>query len=214
MHPVLEQMFSGEGTPGAGSAAAMSLALAATLVRGHAELSLRQDGKSPAAEFLPRARDIEIASREILARAQLAAVADADAFTAVLEARAVRDAAQGAARDLAAARASAALVAATWGPLEVCRMALEVAGFGLELAERGRRSAQGEARVAVLLALAAAEGCIVLGGINRKALRPQDGDESASLRQAFDQCESRLGALRQAQVVMTKARSLVIEADH
>ena len=198
MDPVLEQMFAGEGTPGAGSAAAISVALAATLVRGHAELSLRQDGKGPSADFLPRARAIEIASREILERAQLAAVADADAFAAVLEARAVRDAEHGQARDLAAARASAALVSATWGPLEVCRMALEVAGFGLELAHGGRRSAQGEASVAVLLALAAAEGCIVLGGINLKALIPEDAGASTSLREAFDQCGSRLEALRQA----------------
>lgn len=207
MDPVLEQMFSGEGTPGAGSAAAMSVALAAALVRGHAELSLRQDGKGPAADFLPRAEVIEIASREILERAQRAASADAEAFTVVLEARAVRDAAQGEARDLAAARASTALVSATWGPLEVCRMALEVAGFGLELAERGRRSARGEARVAVLLALAAAEGCIVLGGINLKALSPADSDESVRLREALAQCAAR-------QVVIAKASRLVIDRIH
>jgi len=153
---LLDLFAAGRNTPGAGSAAALTGALAGSIlqtVARHtikaAEGSKRREVYAPfrerAAAILEEARDRSVRLRE-------AVDADAAAFD-----RFWQD------------RTEEALQRATDIPIEIAEHCAALSEIGLELHERGFRNAQGEAAAATLSALAGGETAAYIAHLNLRS---------------------------------------------
>jgi methenyltetrahydrofolate cyclohydrolase len=145
-----ERVAARTPAPGGGAVAAMTAASAAALVAMAARFSDQPAGPA----------------ERLRARLEPLADADAAAYTAVLAAyRLPKD------DPLRRGRIADALRAATEVPREVAAAAREVAELADRLVESGNRNLVGDARVASLLARAAAEAATALVEINEQAAR-------------------------------------------
>jgi formiminotetrahydrofolate cyclodeaminase len=145
-----ERIAARTPAPGGGAVAAVTAASAAALVAMAARFSDQPAGPAEA----------------LRARLEPLADADAAAYTAVLAAYRLP-----AADPLRRGRIADALRVATEVPREVAAAAREVALLAGHLAEHGNRNLVGDARVAALLATAAAEAADALVEINERAAR-------------------------------------------
>ncbi|MCA1845426.1 MAG: cyclodeaminase/cyclohydrolase family protein [Actinobacteria bacterium] len=142
----LERLASTDPAPGGGGSAAVATAMAAALVEMAAGLSTDRIGEAEAGAFCARAGDI---------RQQAVTLADEDAaaYSRVLAGyrlRLDRDP-EGRRREI-----REALEGATAVPLEIARLAADVAGLGDRLVAGGNPNLEGDAIAGVLLARAAA----------------------------------------------------------
>lgn len=138
MKSFLDEVAARTPAPGGGAVAAMTAASAAALVSMAARFSASESVASTGDAL--RARLVQLAAD------------DAAAYTAVLAAR-------GAARQ-------EALRVATQVPRDIASAAREVAALAHDLAESGNPNLTGDARVAEVLAQAAAQAACVLVEIN------------------------------------------------
>jgi methenyltetrahydrofolate cyclohydrolase len=152
---LLAHFAAGNTTPGAGSAAALMGALAAGLAQTVARHTLK-------AARSGRRREIYIPFRE---RAE-ALLEQAGELADLLRQSVDGDAA--AFDRFWAERGEEAQRRATEVPIEIAEHCLAVARIGLELWERGARSAQGEASAATLGALAGGETAAHVAHLNLK----------------------------------------------
>ncbi len=120
----LKDLSAKTPAPGGGSAAALSSALAASLVCMAAQFTL---GKEKYAGFAPRAKKILLASSKM--QAQLSALLDQDV----------------------AAYKNKDMKKAIRVPALVCRLSLKVMEFAIELLERGNKNLATDAGLSVLL---------------------------------------------------------------
>jgi formiminotetrahydrofolate cyclodeaminase len=164
-HELLERFAAGNTTPGAGSAAALMGALAAGLAQTVARHTLKaaRSGKR---------REIYIPFRE---RAEVL-LAEAASLADRLRRGVDEDAA--AFDRFWAERTEETQRRATEVPIEIAEGCLAVARIGLELWERGARSAQGEASAATLGALAGGETAAHVAHLNLRFAGAGDWAES------------------------------------
>lgn len=147
----LDEMASGEPTPGGGAAAAVAVALGASLTAMAARFSSKR---------MPDADEVAEQADALRARVAPLAQADAAAYTQVL-------AAYGAPREPGrAALIHAALAKATAVPQAVAEVGGEVARLADRLAREGNPNLRGDALAAGLLAQAGAEVAAHLVAIN------------------------------------------------
>lgn len=147
---LLERVAARTPAPGGGAVAAVTAASAAALVAMAARFSDEPAGPAEA----------------LRARLEPLADADAAAYTAVLAAyRLPAD------DPLRSGRIADALRVATEVPREIAAAAREVAVLADHLVEHGNRNLTGDARVASVLASAAAEAATALVEINERAAR-------------------------------------------
>jgi formiminotetrahydrofolate cyclodeaminase len=166
---LLETFASGGLTPGAGSAVALTAALAAALICAVAGLTQeRAEHGSPRAReryaaFAPRAREIGVQARGCLIELTRHVREDAVRVAATIAERRRRDAAPDAASRAAAERAAAETLAhAAEIPRRVVELGGALAALARELARDGYQVAAADARAAATLASAAAEGARAL----------------------------------------------------
>jgi formiminotetrahydrofolate cyclodeaminase len=150
----LDELAAARPAPGGGSAAALTVALAAALCAMTAELSTRQLAEAP---------QLAAESRGLLRRAAPLAQADADAYGGVLAARREPGQPGGPQRE---ERVSAALARASGVPLEVAELGDRVAALAADVAGRGNPAVRGDALAAAQLAAAAAQTAAALVQIN------------------------------------------------
>ena len=165
---LLDLFAAGNNTPGAGSAAALTGALAGSVlqtVARHtikaAEGSRRREVYAP---FRERAEGLLVDARDRSLRLREAVDADAAAFD-----RFWQD------------RTEAALQRATDIPIEIAEHCAALAEIGLELHERGFRNAQGEAAAATLSAIAGGETAAHIARLNLK-LAGKGGERQDKVR--------------------------------
>jgi methenyltetrahydrofolate cyclohydrolase len=154
----LDQAAARQPAPGGGSAAALTVALAAGLTAMAARFSAPQVGDSA-----------ELASQADQLRHRAAGLIDEDAraYQAVLDTRRGSGAGSSAARE---AMQHAAMV-----PLQICELAGQTATLAARLATDGNPNLRGDAITAALLAEAAACSTASLVRINIAAGAPDDG---------------------------------------
>jgi formiminotetrahydrofolate cyclodeaminase len=154
----LDQAAARQPAPGGGSAAALTVALAAGLTAMAARFSARQIGDSA-----------ELASQADELRHRAAGLIDEDAraYQAVLDTR--RGSGAGSSTAQQAVR-HAAIV-----PLQICELAGQTATLAARLAADGNPNLRGDAVTAALLAEAAARSAASLVRINIAAGAPDDG---------------------------------------
>jgi formiminotetrahydrofolate cyclodeaminase len=152
---LLELFAAGNTTPGAGSSAALMGALAASLAQTVARHTLKaaRSGKRREiyAPFRERAEALLEQAGGLADRLRQAVAEDAAAFDRFW-----------------AERTEETQRRATEVPIEIAEHCLAVARMGLELWERGARSAQGEAGAATLGALAGGETAAHVAHLNLK----------------------------------------------
>ena len=152
---LLELFAAGNTTPGAGSAAALMGALAASLAQTVARHTLKaaRSGKrrEAYAPFHERAEALLAQAGELANRLRRAGDEDAAAFDRFWQ-----------------ERTEEAQWRATEVPIEIAEHCLAVARIGIELWERGARSAQAEAGAATLGALAGGETAAHVAHLNLK----------------------------------------------
>jgi methenyltetrahydrofolate cyclohydrolase len=164
-----EALGSGAATPGGGSAAALSAALAASLVA----MVARNTAASPS--FAERAETLEeIAAEAESCRQRLLGLVDEDvaAFERVLAAfRLPKDTAE-----LEAARSRAIQAGyreAVEAPVLVCRRALDVLALAGRVAELGNPNAVADAGVAALLAASALDSAALNVDTNLDSIKDE-----------------------------------------
>lgn len=152
---LLELFAAGNTTPGAGSSAALMGALAASLAQTVARHTLKaaRSGKRREiyAPFRERAEALLEQAGDLADRLRRAGDEDAAAFDRFWQ-----------------ERTEEAQWRATEVPIEIAEHCLAVARIGLELWERGARSAQAEAGAATLGALAGGETAAHVAHLNLK----------------------------------------------
>src|SRR3954453_21603481 len=152
---LLELFAAGNTTPGAGSAAALMGAVAASLAQTVARHTLKaaRSGKRREvyAPFHERAEALLEQAGDLADRLRRAVDEDAAAFDRFW-----------------AERTEEAKRRAAEVPIEIAEHCLAVARIGLELWERGARSSQGEASAATLGALAGGETAAHVAHLNLK----------------------------------------------
>lgn len=165
----LDELASGAPTPGGGSVAALSAALAAGLLTMVCDLTI---GKKQYAEFEEDARGLR--QRAEAQRAELQALAQADVevfghLSAAYKLPRVTDA------DAASRRAAIQKVTrqATEVPLRIARAASALLPLCAPLARHGNRSAVSDVGVAVLLVQAAVPAALLNVEINLAVLEDQ-----------------------------------------
>jgi formiminotetrahydrofolate cyclodeaminase len=164
-----EALGSGAATPGGGSAAALSGALAASLVA----MVARNTAANPS--FAERAETLEEVAAEAESRRQylLGLVEeDAAAFERVLAAfRLPKDTAE--LKDARSREIQASYREAVEVPLLVCRQALDVLVLAARIAELGNPNAVSDAGVAALLAASALDGAALNVDINLGSIKDE-----------------------------------------
>jgi formiminotetrahydrofolate cyclodeaminase len=152
---LLDLFAAGRNTPGAGSAAAFTGALAGSVLQTVARHTLKAATSAKKAEvYAPFRERAEILLKEARARShslRAAVDADAAAFDRFWESRTDED-----------------LQRATGIPLEIARHCAALAEIGIELYDHGFRNAQGEAAAATLSAIAAGEAAAYAAQLNLK----------------------------------------------
>lgn len=170
---LLDLFAAGKNTPGAGSAAALTGALAGSLLQAVARYTIRAARKPGAdASYLERA---EALLEEVLERSRLLSMAvdeDAAAFERFWRLK----------------EETGPVIEVPFGIAEQCAMLGEI---GIELHEKGFKAARGEASTAVRLALASGESALHIARLNLEFARTGIDEERMNLLQR------RLGDLRQ-----------------
>lgn len=165
----LAALASGTPTPGGGSAAAYTAAMAAALVAMVARLTI---GKKKYAEVQERMRAIVQQAESLRTELTSAVKRDAAAYEDVMKAfRLPKESGQDLAqrsREIEKATVGAAKV-----PLEVAGKALEVMELSCEVIEKGNLNAMSDAASAVALAQAAISGAALNVRVNATALKDQ-----------------------------------------
>lgn len=151
---LLEVFAAGGRTPGAGSAAALSGAVAGSLLQAAARYAIKAAGRGRGSDFLEKAEALLEEARERSRRLSLAVDEDAVAFEQYWQ-----------------ARTDEALRPAIDVPLRIAHECVALAGIGLELYDRGSRSARGEAATALLSAVASGEAAVSIARFNLGAAR-------------------------------------------
>jgi methenyltetrahydrofolate cyclohydrolase len=151
---LLEAFAAGTNVPGAGSAAALSGAVAGSLLQAAARYAIKAAGRGRGSDFLEKAEALLESARERSRRLSLAVDEDAAAFEQYW-------------RD----RTDEALRPAIDVPLGIAHECLALAEIGLELYDRGSRNARGEAATAVLNAVASGEAAVSIARFNLRAAR-------------------------------------------
>lgn len=195
----LEALASAEPTPGGGSAAALSGALAAALVSMVCNLTLGKKGYEAVQGEMETIR-----MRSEALRGELICLLEADmrAYQCVMATYRLprRTAEEKAAREAALQKA---LVEATEVPLAIAQACAEVMELALPAAQKGNRWAASDAGVAALLAEAALHGALLnvrtnLGGLSDEALAQRVRERMATLVEGKEDLKERvLGAIAQ-----------------
>ena len=176
----VDQLAARTPTPGGGGAAAVTAALAAGLVAMAARFSVAQ---------MPESGDLAGRADELRRRAADLADLDAQAYTAVLQARRTEDAAR---RE---ALRGAALV-----PLQIAEIAAQVAQMAVQVAEAGNPNLRGDALTGAVLAAASARGaaCLVDINVDLGGLEPELSRRAA--RAAADAREAAARAIPEREI--------------
>jgi glutamate formiminotransferase/formiminotetrahydrofolate cyclodeaminase len=181
---LLDLFAAGRNTPGAGSAVALTGALAGSVLQTVARHTIKAAEGSKRREvyapFHERAEALLAETRDRSLRLREAVDADAAAFDQFWQ-----------------DRTEAALQRATDIPIEIAEHCVALAEIGLELHERGFRNAQGEAAAATLSAIASGETAAYIATLN--------------LRSAGDWAEERKGKVRSLRHRLRELRGLVEE---
>lgn len=192
---LLERVSSSDPTPGGGSMSALLGAVAAALAAMVAGLTLSKAGLEAA-----HAESREVASRAAeLERALLEAIdRDAASFDAVMAAMALPKATDSEKAERKAAM-QRAFQGATDVPLESAGLALEAARLGARMLEIGNPNAATDAGVAVLAAVAGAEGALFnvainLGSIQDAAFVAERREKARAVARGLAECRDRLRA--------------------
>jgi formiminotetrahydrofolate cyclodeaminase len=154
---LLDLFAAGRNTPGAGSAAALTGALAGSVLQTVARHTIKAAEGSKREAYTPfreRAEAILEEARDRSVRLREAADADATAFDKFWQ-----------------DRTEEALQRATDIPIEIAGHCAALAEIGLELHERGFRNAQGEAAAAIFSAIAGGETAAHIAHLNLKFAR-------------------------------------------
>jgi formiminotetrahydrofolate cyclodeaminase len=179
---LLNEFATWNAPPTAGSAAALTGALAAALVEKVAGLTLEKASAGAErlrARYGPYAvRASEIAAEARTLRAELEAGVQEDAEAVLPLLRAPGQIEDREAREL---RRQAPLLAATDVLLHTAQLALQVATLADELRVHGYQPATSDAQVAMLLAATVAEGALVLLQDNLPRLQSQHGSADAAV---------------------------------
>jgi formiminotetrahydrofolate cyclodeaminase len=147
---LLEIFAAGRTTPGAGSAAALTGAVAGSLIQAAARYAVRAAGKAGAGTpFGARAAAILEEAGERSRRLSRAVEEDSEAF-----------------RQFWQARTQEALQLATDVPINIAEHCLVLAEMGLELYDKGFENARGEAAAASLGAVAGGEAAVYAARLN------------------------------------------------
>lgn len=166
---LLDLFAAGRTTPGAGSAAALTGALAGGLIQAAARYTVRAQG-----DFAPRAAAILAEAGERSDRLRRAVDEDAAVFERFWKGHKRGE------KDEAALRETIEI------PLRIAGDCAALAALALELYESGFRNARGESAAAVLQAVAAGEAAAYAARLNLKAAggaewRPAGEEEAAGL---------------------------------
>jgi formiminotetrahydrofolate cyclodeaminase len=181
------RLASGAPAPGGGSASALAGAMAAALVAMVAQLTI---GRPAYAAEEGQAREILADAERLHAELLSLVQRDADAYTALVEARRLpKEALE---RDARAAAIEMAGTTATEVPLETARLAAETLKLAVRMAPIGNRNTVSDAGVAALLAAASARGAALNVRINLPGLAPDAPLRTAAANE-LDQLEADLG---------------------
>lgn len=152
----IDQLASGEPTPGGGSAAALAGATGAALTAMVARLTI---GKKRYAEVEPQMQTIAARAETLRARLTALVQEDADAFNQVRDAFRLP---KGTEEELAARAEAvqAGLTAATLTPLETARACVEVLELAEQVVADGNANASTDGGVGALLAHAGLQGAV------------------------------------------------------
>jgi formiminotetrahydrofolate cyclodeaminase len=173
---LLDLLAAGKTTPGAGSAAAFTGALAGSLIQAAARYTVRGQGG-----FAARAGAILAEAEERSDALRRAVDEDAAAFERFWKAHKRGE------RDEAAGRGTVEI------PLRIAGDCAALAELALELFEHGFRNARGESAAAALQAVAAGEAAAFAARLNLKAAgRPED--EAAGLLARLRDLRERIAA--------------------
>lgn len=202
LHGYLEAVASGDPFPGGGSAAAVAGALAAALARMVASLTL---GRTRYAAVAPEMQELSVRAREIAHELESLAARDAEAYAAVTDAQRL-PALTAADRDGRDDALHTALRRAALVPLDVARLAADVATLTVALAERGNGNAVTDAGSAALLAEAACRAAAYNVRINVRALAEQSDTQSVALAtSAMEYVERAAGDAGRVAAIVTAA---------
>ncbi|TMD33833.1 MAG: hypothetical protein E6I95_07935 [Chloroflexi bacterium] len=168
MGHLLSKIASAEPAPASGSAAAAVVAAAAALVQKVAKLSAKQ---------WPEAAETDGHAERLRLRAEELVAEDSIAYLAYLEE--VRSG-----RDVSSAQARTVAV-----PLEIVRVAAEIAALAEQSASSGNPRLRADAVVAAMLASAAAEAAAFLIAVN---LGDADDARSAEAQRLAGEASARL----------------------
>ena len=176
------KLAGGDPTPGGGSAAALSGALAAALCAMTARLTVGREKYRPSWPDMER---VECEADQLAARLLELADEDSAAYEKVMAAYALPKNTE---EEKAARRAAAeeAIKGAALVPLETLKAAVVIAGLAREAAARGNPNCLSDAGVAALLARAAATGAaynvrINLGGLSDRDFISETRSQAADL---------------------------------
>lgn len=169
----LDALSAARPDPGGGSAAALAVALGASLCAMTAGLSAHQ---------LPQAEHVAAEARLLRDRAAPLAQADAEGYREVLAALRAEDGRR--------QRVSEALSQASRVPLEVAEIAVRVAALAADVAADGNPHVRGDAIAAAVLAAAGAQAAATLVWINLAGT----GDERPALAERLAADAARLAA--------------------
>lgn len=186
----LDRLASPAPTPAGGAATALAGALGAALVAMACRVTARRDPTSVAPQ-------LEVEAEALRARLTALVQEDADAYTAVIEARRAVD-------DERPRAVRAALARATEIPVEIARAASRVLALCDRLVPAARASTVSDLGVAVSLAAAALEGAALTARVN---LRDLDDAALASRTRATLATlleEATMMRLRAAQVIAAR----------
>ena len=153
----LESVASKSPTPGGGAVAAVTAALASSLVEMVCNLTI---GKKSYVEVEPKMKQVAARMQEIRMELMDLADADSDAFQKVMESYKTED----------KAKIKAAIYWATEVPQKTADLAKEIQAAALEIAPLGNRNAYSDAMSAEHLAVAATEAAMENVEINKKTL--------------------------------------------
>jgi len=198
----LDSVAAASPTPGGGTVAAFTGALAACLATMVANLTV---GKKKYAAAEPEMRRILSGATELRTRLMALSRRDAEAFDAVLRARRMpaSTAEETTARDQALAHAE---LESARVPLETAEACLAVVGLAASAAASGNVNAVTDAGVAGLLAAAGAEGALLNVQINLKSLA--DGADKEDVHKRLQRLaaavpEASEGCRRTVQSILT-----------
>ncbi len=190
----IEAVAAGKPTPGGGSAAAHSGALAAALVAMVARLTM---GKKKYAAVAERMAQIVAATGALRADLRAAVAQDAAAYDAVIAAyRQPKE--SDAEKTARAAAIERALHRATEVPLQVAQQAAQLQALAVEVAESGNANARSDAAAGAHLARSALRIAALNVRINARDVNDQDA-AAQWLRQLKD-LETRSSALEERSV--------------